>query len=390
MEIIIWKYTIKQILEDNFSEFEKIYPDLVTKTIKENVNKVLSCRDPDKLWFSQYSCPKHPEHTIKVPHSCKSRFCNVCWKIQTDKWISDCHKILPNVEYHHLTLTIPKELRLILLDNRILLWSLFDWANNMLSTFFNEKKITTAFTIVLHTFWRSLNWNPHLHIIVSSWWLTKDNNWKEQFIPYKMLSKRWKVMLLHSIEKKLDEIIIDSWTPKETCNKIIDFQKYILKDLYFKKWYTNLSIEKVDMDHTIWYIWRYSKRPVISEAKILDYNKGNKTVTFEYKDHKENTNIKYTLSVLKFIKLLIQHIPEKYFHQIRHYWLVANRISKKFKNVLNRLFWKTKQILEKLNWRFRQKLYKWKDPLVCPICNSELQLSWMAFFSKKEGKVIFC
>jgi hypothetical protein len=73
------------------------------------------------------------------------------------------------------------------------------------------------------------------------------------------------------------------------------------------------------MIHTVGYIGRYSRRPVISEAKILHYSKDKKKVTFEYKDHKQNAIIKYTLSVFEFIKLLIQHIPEKYNHQIRHY-----------------------------------------------------------------------
>lgn len=390
MEIITWNYTIKQILEDNFSEFEKETPELVTKTVKENVRKVLSCRNPDKIWFSQYQCPNHPNHIVKVPHSCKSRFCNTCWKIQTDEWISNCHKILPNIEYRHLTLTIPKELRQILWDNRILLSCLFEWANHMLSSFFDEKKITVASTMVIHTFWRKLNWNPHLHIILSCWGLTKNKNWKKQdYIPYPMLSKRWKVKLLLSIEKKINEMIKNP-KHKEKIDNIVFFCNNTLKGLYNKDWYTHLSQEKIDMEHTIWYIWRYSRRPIISEAKILHYNKYKGTVTFEFKDHRDTSETKWTLSVFKFIALLIQHIPEKYFHQIRHYGLVANRISEKSKNILERLFWKTKQLLKKLSWKIRQKLYRWKDPLICPHCNSELLLTWIAFFSKKEWKIIFC
>jgi len=73
------------------------------------------------------------------------------------------------------------------------------------------------------------------------------------------------------------------------------------------------------MVHTVGYIGRYSRRPVISEAKILEYSKDKKTIKFEYLDHKQKSIIKYTLSVFEFMKLLIQHIPEKYNHQIRHY-----------------------------------------------------------------------
>jgi len=391
MENFTWNITIKQIFEDNYEEFKSLHWEYINSNIEENVQKILICRDTEKLGCTIYQCPNHPEHIVKIPHSCKSRFCNTCWKIKTDEWIASCNQLLPNVNYRHLTLTIPEELRNIFYENKDFLNCLFQWAKEMLLSFFTEKLLIPAITMVRHTFWRRLNWNPHLHIIVSAWWLTKEWNWKEQdYIPYKMLSKRWKVKLLHSIENKINEIIQNpDLKSKEQFNWIINFKNNILKSLYSKKWYTNLSWEKIDMIHTVWYIWRYSRRPVISEAKILEYSKNKKTIKFEYKDHKQNAIIKYTLSVFDFIKLLIQHIPERYNHQIRHYWLVANRVSAFFKNILNKLFWKAKKMLTALTWRFRKYKYTGKDPLICPHCNSELFCLWMGIFSKKENKIIY-
>jgi len=314
---------------------------------------MLSCRDPDKIGFAQYQCPNHPDHIIKIPHSCKCRFCNTCGKIQTDKWIVDCHKILPNVEYRHLTLTIPQELRTITWEVRELEHCLFAAANKMLKSFFDEKKIEVASTMVIHTFGRKLNWNPHLHIILSSGGLTKKLEWKDQeFIPYKMLRERWKVMLLNEMKDKILELA-DTDRYKEKLKPFTN-KKFIynfFKDLYRINWYTHLSHEKVDMDHTVGYIGRYSRRPVISEAKILNYDKAKETITIEYQDHRDTTPTIWTLSVYKFIRLLVQHIPNKYFHQIRHYGLVANRISSKYKIILNKLFGKAKQLLKKLLWR---------------------------------------
>ena len=91
MEIITWNITIKQIFSDFFTIFEKEHPELVSKNIKENVGKMLACRDPDKMRLSQYQCLNHTNHIVKVPHSCKSRFCNTCGKIHTDEWISNCN-----------------------------------------------------------------------------------------------------------------------------------------------------------------------------------------------------------------------------------------------------------------------------------------------------------
>ena len=80
MEIITWNITIKQIFSDFFWEFSSLHPELLNDNIIENVQKMLICRDTDKLWCTIYQCPNHPEYIVKVPHSCKSRFCNTCWK----------------------------------------------------------------------------------------------------------------------------------------------------------------------------------------------------------------------------------------------------------------------------------------------------------------------
>ena len=350
---------------------------------------MLACRDPEKMGWAQYQCPNHSDHIIKVPHSCKSRFCNTCGKIQTDAWISNCHQILPNVEYRHLTLTIPQELRTILWEIRPCLGCLFLAANQMLRSFFvKEKKITPAITMVLHTFGRKLNWNPHIHSIVSCGGLTKENEWKDQdFIPYKMLRERWKYFLLNALKEKLKELLFDPQYEK-TLKPFSD-EKVLhafFQDLYEKDWYTHLSEEKIDMDHTVGYIGRYSRRPVISEAKILAYDKNAQTVTFQYQDHKEEKPITWTLPVFKFIELLIQHIPVKYSHVIRHYGLVANRISATFKTGLNNLFGAAKRMLKKLLWRQRQNFYHKTDPLICPHCGSEMVFMFRVVYSFGQKK----
>jgi hypothetical protein len=68
-----------------------------------------------------------------------------------------------------------------------------------------------------------------------------------------MLRKRWKVKLLHSIERKINEIIKN---PQyiDKIEDIVNFNNNILKDLYSKDWYTHLSDEKIDMVHTVGYI----------------------------------------------------------------------------------------------------------------------------------------
>ena len=72
---------------------------------------MINCRNPRKLGFSKYQCPKDPEQYIIIPHTCKCSICQTCAKIRNDKWGEDIKNHFPKGKYYHLTFTIPKEFR---------------------------------------------------------------------------------------------------------------------------------------------------------------------------------------------------------------------------------------------------------------------------------------
>lgn len=59
-----------------------------------------------------------------------------------------------------------------------------------------------------------------------------------------------------------------------------------------------------------------------SFLKRIDSYDGN-NVTFHYNLHEDNAFVKRTLPAIDFIKLLIQHIPEKNFKMTRYYVLYS-------------------------------------------------------------------
>jgi hypothetical protein len=65
-----------------------------------------------------------------------------------------------------------------------------------------------------------------------------------------MLKKRWKIKLLHCIEKAINNMTENS-DYADKIDTIVDFNNNTLRDLYSKDWYTHLSDEKIDMDHTV-------------------------------------------------------------------------------------------------------------------------------------------
>lgn len=86
MEIITGKISIRQIFKDHWEKVLTNQKTQISEYAIITVNKMLACRDPEKLGFAKYSCPDHPQQVRIVPHSCKSRFCNACGNLQTERW----------------------------------------------------------------------------------------------------------------------------------------------------------------------------------------------------------------------------------------------------------------------------------------------------------------
>jgi translation initiation factor 2 gamma subunit (eIF-2gamma) len=109
IETIGGKYTIKQILKDNWGWFCDKHKGKIRKNVLAEVEKILSCKDVSKLGYSSYTC-FDCGHTHIVAHTCKSRFCNSCGKKMTDDWIAKAEKSFLNVPYHHIIFSPPEEL----------------------------------------------------------------------------------------------------------------------------------------------------------------------------------------------------------------------------------------------------------------------------------------
>ena len=80
LETFSGKYTIKDILKDNWEWFYAKWKHNIRNVVLENVEKVMACGDKDKLGYSLYKCAFCNEKHY-VAHTCKSRFCNSCGKV---------------------------------------------------------------------------------------------------------------------------------------------------------------------------------------------------------------------------------------------------------------------------------------------------------------------
>jgi ribosomal protein S17E len=103
--------------------------------------------------------------------------------------------------------TIDEELRVIFEKYRELLKEFIDESVRIVNEYFQRKyKMTPGIIAGLHTFGSRLNFNPHVHMIVTMGGMKEDGEWKEyDYIPFEMLRKQWQTVVLKLIRRNLPE-----------------------------------------------------------------------------------------------------------------------------------------------------------------------------------------
>ena len=364
MEIITWSISIKSIFGSNRISFQKQNKGSIRPNTIKNVEKVLDCWTGLK-WFASYKCDWCNE-VKHINFTCKSRFCNSCSQPQSDIWMKNLVSRRPdNLLYNHIVFTIPAELRRFFKDNRRALKIVPYTASKAIMFFLKKQKLTPWILAVIHSFWAQLNRNPHTHLIVTNWavhdnWTFKNNI----FLPYTAIKRsRTKFLVKNLKERTYDNL---TWGK---CKSEIRF----LNEFY--DYHSKISWGKTDrhvyfpdkpcsFSQVIGYVWRYVKRPVIAQSRILSYD--GKEVTFNYVDKRDQQTKTITCPVFEFMGLLLQHIPNKHFRMIYYYWAFANRSKKKVLEIIYSFF-KQNPKRPFIPKSFAQRLFFFtgKNPLHC-------------------------
>ena len=222
----------------------------------------------------------------------------------------------------------------------------------------------------------------------------KQNRWKSHsFLPFEMLHKRYRFLLIKHLKENITHYLRKH--PEEKGELKVFRERKVL-DAFFDpflkiNWYvydsTNLKRRKV---YRRLYL-RYAKRAALAECRISQYGQRGREegswVTFTYKERGASL-VECTISLEKFITLLIQHILPPNFRVVRYSGLLSSRLKARYEKITHRLLRKEAEREKLRSWRERQILFTGKDPLVCPICKIEMKLVEVAFFSSKEEKIV--
>lgn len=364
--------TIQNIFRDHFDSVVTLVANsnnVIRTTVFENVRRMLRCGDIN-YGYSVYVCESCDKFHC-VPHTCKSRFCTSCGNLYSKRRATNMSFKLLNCSHRHCVFTIPRELRSFFQKDRSLLNCLFDAVNDTIKFVFHQfnksEDFTPGFISVLHTFGRSLQWNPHIHVLLAEGGAGNFTPWRViKYFNFTLLRNSFRRCLLNHLEARIGPSFkkIKSFIYQNCPNGFYVYAKGSVT--------TNSSV--------INYIGRYLGRPVIASSRINSYD--GQFVTFHYNRHEDNVLVTEKIHATEFIKKLIIHIPEKHFKMIRYYGIYAKNHKQH-----NKLF----LFVKKEKRQFLKSLNSWKmslihsfgiNPLICT-CGMP-----MTFFHKSMNRPI--
>ena len=349
--------------------------NLIRKSIVVNVLKFLSCRT-SLLGYHYFICP-FCKHTLKVPHSCKSRLCPSCGKKATDNWIKSRFNTLPRTIWQHITFTVPDSLWKLIVFNPSILNKIPLLAAHIIIQLSKSKGFLPGIFLAIHTFGRDLKNNPHFHLSTTIGGLSLSNfsSWvNSSFFFHQSIKNMWRLKVISLLRKEFKK---GNLKLPSHLKHIKSYQTFLswTNHIYSKPWVVHLSKQSRNMKRNIDYLGKYLKRPPIGETRIKSYD--GSSVTFEYLDHYTDSYDTLTLPVLEFLARLISHVPEKNFRNIRYYGFLSNRLSSKLLPTVYKLLDMKNVISQKVftSWRDLLKHSFFRDPLICPFCKTIMRLS---------------
>ena len=84
----------KQIFADHWEGFKNRYPRYREGYYEEQVERMLSCGNPEEMGYIGYLCMSCGQGSRVVSMSCKSSMCLRCGKVYVDEWVSQVSKML--------------------------------------------------------------------------------------------------------------------------------------------------------------------------------------------------------------------------------------------------------------------------------------------------------
>ena len=273
-------------------------------------------------------------------------------------WQTGFAALLPDIPYAGIVLTIRGDFWRIFQLNRHLLDDLPGVAAGVLQDFARVKYgAEVMITVVRHTFGSRLEFNCHLHILVSTVGINKRGT-----------------KIVRNVKFYKDSVM-RLWR-----HAVIDYLRFALKNHQIKGAFSQAELEELfDSNYDVWwkaqidYLWskrrfidyisRYLLRPPLAQHKLRPSD--DNSIAFETYDKKMQETVIVEMSAHEFISRLSSQVPDRYRHAVRHFGLLAPRARCGLYEVFFKLLGQMKRARpRRLGWAERIWMTFRRDPLL--------------------------
>ena len=288
--------------------------DETRPAVRAAFRKADQCRTAE-LGAEVYSSENHE---LIVYHTCKSPACPSCGHRGNRQWLRERWAALPNTNFKGVTFTMPDLLWPFFRDNPALARVLPALAAEVIRSQVGIRHgVRVGVIAILHTFNGRLEFNSHIHTMVTGGGLHgSSNTWIPRvYFNQDRLMKAWRkavIALLHAAVRA--GLLQRELTADQADDLLAHLEKC---------WWSIKTQPFEDKWHFLQYAGRYVRRPPIAQRRITWV--GKRTVRFWYKDKKLRRRIEVECSLEEFIDRWAQHIPEHYQHSVRSFGLFAPR-----------------------------------------------------------------
>jgi hypothetical protein len=291
-------------------------------------------------------------------HTCKSRACTSCGNRASIQWRRERWAALPTQSYHGITFTMPDVLWPLFHDNPALTQALPILAAGVIKAQAVAKHgLRVGVLAILHTFNGKLEFNSHVHTMVTAGGLHDSSAVWGSSILYESeaLMRAWQRAVIAILRAAAQANQLVTKIPSGRLEELLSQQE--------KRWW-RINIQSFeDKAHFLKYAGRYTRRPPIAEHRITLIT--DRTVSFWYKDKKLHRKVEVQCSLEEFVERWAQHIPERYKHSVRIFGLFSPRAISQTTDAIFAIFGQKRRSRPKpLSWAWLTKHTFGKDPLL--------------------------
>jgi len=245
-------------------------------------------------------------HKVYSYQSCGNRHCPKCYKKCTKRWLEKQQdRVLP-VHYFHIVFTLPAELRPIVRRHQKILYGvLFRAAADSLLTLAADPQYLGAkigITAVLHTWSRTMDFHPHVHMLVPGGGISPEGQWIESppefLVPRPALTKLFRGKFMKLARKALPKVKFP-------------------ESLWEKEWGVDIRPVGNRWNNVLRYLGRYVHRIAIANSRIQSID--DNSIVFRYQNSKTSQWKNLPLTPNEFIRRFLQHVLPKSVVKIRYY-----------------------------------------------------------------------